>query len=96
MAEANQDGVRLMIASSENKAHEVIANGADMVDWVDIRKIRWLLPTEALSLYRLKSNRPPLWNRVANNLSFPNSSCSNVEFAPASHVWWTCPRAQQH
>ena len=67
-----------------------------MIEWRDIRRTRASFPTNAQTLYRLKSNSFPLWNWATHDLSCPAPECPPAIPAMASHVFWTCPSARQH
>lgn len=76
--------------------HQIVKRGTDLVDWIDLHRIRATFPQVAQTLYRLKSNRFPLWNWAAQDTSCPNPGRTRSEHATASHVFWTCPAAQRH
>ena len=70
-----------------SREHAIFTLGFDSVRWRDFRKIRATSPYVTQTIYRLKCNRLPLRNRLANNLSCLNPSCSPRDYAPASHVF---------
>ena len=75
---------------------QVIAAGASLLEWRDIRRIRSYFPTNAQELCRLKSNSSPLCNWASHDLSCPDPACPPSFPAMASHVFWNCPSARRH
>ncbi|KAI9916916.1 hypothetical protein PsorP6_017134 [Peronosclerospora sorghi] len=75
---------------------QVIASGKSLIEWRDIRRIRAFFPTNAQTLYRLKSNSFPLWNLASQDLSCPNPACPTSIPFMADHVFWDCPSARRH
>ena len=75
---------------------QVIAAGASLLEWRDIRRIRSSFPTNAQELCRLKSNSSPLCNWASHDLSCPDPACPPSFPAMASHVFWNCPSARCH
>ena len=78
-----------------SREHAIVTRGMSSMHWRDLRRIRATSPYVSQTLYRLKCNRFPLWNQLANNLSCPNPSCRPIIFAPASHIISFCPLAQR-
>ena len=75
---------------------QVIAAGTSLLEWRDNRRIRASFPTNAQTLYGLKSNSFPLWNWVSHDLSCPNPACPPSVAAMDSHVSCNCPSARSH
>ncbi|GAB9476291.1 reverse transcriptase [Globisporangium polare] len=75
--------------------HSDLLVGLDMLKWKDTRRVIATNAYVAQSLYRLKANRFPLWNRAAENLSCPLSGCSDTAAATVKHTFWECPEAQR-
>ena len=61
----------------------------------DIRRIRASFPTNAQTIYRLKSNSSPLCNWAKQDLSCPVPECVNAGPALARHIFWTCTSARR-
>ncbi|UIZ26809.1 hypothetical protein KXD40_001485 [Peronospora effusa] len=90
------EGKRICDDRVEKQDFQVIASGTSLIEWRDIRKIRASFLTNAQTLYRLKSNRFPLWNWASQDLSCPYPACSTSLPAMASHISWNCPSARRH
>uniref|UniRef100_A0AAV1VLR5 Uncharacterized protein n=1 Tax=Peronospora matthiolae TaxID=2874970 RepID=A0AAV1VLR5_9STRA len=53
----------------------VVSRGADVVEWVESRQIRASFKQVTRTLYQIKSNSFPLWNRAAQDMSCPITEC---------------------
>ena len=89
-------GTRLLDERVATTDFHVISEGTTLFTWRDIRRIRASFPTNAQTLYRLKSNSFPLWNWAQQDLSCPVPECANAGPALASHIFWTCSSARRH
>ena len=65
-------GKRMCDERMQKPDFQVIAAGASLLEWRDIRRIRYSLPTNAQTLYRLKGNIFPLRNWARHDLSCPD------------------------
>ncbi|DAZ92437.1 TPA: hypothetical protein N0F65_000221 [Lagenidium giganteum] len=52
--------------------------------------MRLTSPYVGQSLYRLKSNHFPIWNRLANNRSCPHPECSSQSYFLVLPGFWSC------
>ena len=72
------------------RGFQVISYGTSIITWREIRRVRASFPTNAQTLYRLKSNSFPLWNWASQDLSCPVPGCSRTLPFVGQHVFWTC------
>ena len=90
---ANLEGTRLLDLRVAKTDFHVISEGSALITWRDIRLIRASFPTNAQTLYRLKSNSFLLWNWAKQDRSCLGPGCVNAGPALASHIFWACPSA---
>jgi ribonuclease HI len=87
-------GITKRNQSQEKPEQQEIQEGLQLIGWKELRRIPSTGAYVAQTLYRLKSNKFPLWNRSAGNLSCPHPSCTSVAVSTSQHVFWECPGAK--
>ena len=88
------EGSRLLKKRIVKGVFHVISEGSPLTTWRDIRRIRASFPTNAQTIYRLKSNTFPLWNWAKQDLLCPVPEYVDACPALARHIFWTCPSAR--
>ncbi|KAF1318320.1 reverse transcriptase, partial [Globisporangium splendens] len=79
---------------AQEVAESGVNRGLGQLKWQDVQRIPGLNTYATQTLFRLKANKIPLWNRNDNSTGCPHLQCSNIRRATSQHIFWDCSTAQ--
>ncbi|KAF1318316.1 reverse transcriptase, partial [Globisporangium splendens] len=79
---------------AQEVAESGVNRGLGQLKWQDVQRIPGLNTYATQTLFRLKANKIPLWNRNDNSTGCPHLQCSNIRHATSQHIFWDCSTAQ--
>ena len=80
--------------SAQVKTDSGVNRGLSKLVWKDIQRIPGLNTYATQTLFRLKANKTPLWNRRDKSTCCPHPQCSRTSRATSQHIFWDCPTAR--